>query len=156
MILLGGKTLPHDVMESLTADGHPCVTIGNWAVPDVHLVGSVVADLRSGLRAAMGMLVEQGHRNIGFTDKKDRDKEDNFGAILAEEMAALNIPLKECNRVLVGRSLEDGAEALRSLMSRADPPTAIVSRTDVLAIGAIREAMRMGMDYGRCVGLGSR
>lgn len=142
IVLLGGERLPCELLESLTCDGYPCVVVGNRPVQGVPLVGSVVADLRPGLRSTARMLVKYGHREIAFVDN---DLQDNFGEILAEELAELAAPLSEKNRVVAKRSLGDGGIALSLLMAQAHPPTAVVARTDTLAISIIRKAREIGL-----------
>jgi len=63
-----------------------------------------------------------------------------------EELAELGVQLPA--NYLSARGAvdpEDGVKAVRELMSQPIPPTAIMVRTDLLAIGALAEIRRMGL-----------
>lgn len=92
-------------------------------------------------------LLDLGHRRIamlaGVTAHNDRAAARVAGvrAALAEAGLALDPAL------LVERSyaLAEAREGLRALLAASQPPTAVVCGNDVLAIGALLEAQRLGI-----------
>ena len=56
------------------------------------------------------------------------------------------VDIPEDRIMYAGERAEGGYEAFKQLMSLQNPPTAILSRTDILAIGALKAANEMGMN----------
>jgi len=98
-------------------------------------------DMRPGAMEVARLFAAQGHKRIGFIDS---DLKDILSEYFADALITFGIPMNKKNYVAAGRDAEEGARALRYLMSQSNPPTAIFARTDVLAIGALREARNMG------------
>jgi LacI family transcriptional regulator len=137
--LLGSK-LP----EELDRRGLPFVFLnrrsehgeGDAVVVDNVYGGSLVADL----------FVECGHRRIGAVlgpsdtstgserEKGFRDRLAHHGLELDPEITARG-----------GFSFTAGVAGLRTLLSAAEPPTAVFCANDVIALGALDEATRLGI-----------
>jgi LacI family transcriptional regulator len=109
---------------------------GDWCMADNVTTGRLVA----------AELVRLGHRRIGmiFPERNSptaKDRERGFRAELKKH--DLSVP-----RELVrhrASSYESGREAFTTLMSLADPPTAIFCFSDIIAIGALNAAHSMGV-----------
>jgi LacI family transcriptional regulator len=91
-------------------------------------------------RTAAEFLYGYGHRSIGMiagvTEDNDRarDRRDGFLQALSE----LGLPRKSIPVVEAPYSLEAGFAAMRALMRRPKPPTAVFCGSDTLAAGAVK------------------
>jgi LacI family transcriptional regulator len=109
-------------------------------------VAGVTADNRGGAAAMGRVLVEQGHRRIaavfGPTNASTaRDREAGFRAALAES----GIDLLDARVARGGFGYEDGERGFSEVMSGRQRPTAVFCVGDLVAIGAINQACRMGL-----------
>lgn len=122
----------------------PLVTVGySWA-PDLPRAGSVTWNLQPGAAQVAEMLVGLGHRRIGFINIGGPDVLlDHFKGALQQCGVTLS-----GDQVVVAKGLshDDGAAALRELLSRRGSiPTAVFARNDILALGAAQEARAQGL-----------
>jgi DNA-binding LacI/PurR family transcriptional regulator len=120
---------------------------GSTPVPGIPTVS---VDNRAGVDALMGHLIGLGHRRLAFIGG-------GFGeglllgdigerrAAFLELMAAADLPVPDDYVCEIKNNLSGGASAFESLMRLPVPPTAILASTDLLAIGAIHAAGRMGL-----------
>jgi LacI family transcriptional regulator len=131
-------TLPQDIARTGTA----CVVIGHYPIEGIPRVGSLVIDLKTGAQQVARMLVERGHRCIGFIDQGAADPV-LWG--FREELERLGIALPESHILGIGATPEDGERALHILLERPAPPTAVFARTDAIAAGALRAAQERGV-----------
>ncbi len=100
----------------------------------------------AGARAAVGHLIELGHRRIGWIGGPD-------GSIAAADRfqgyrAALDAAGLELDRDLVRVdqfAVAAGARHAHDLLTLADPPTAIVGADDELAVGVLATAHELGV-----------
>jgi DNA-binding LacI/PurR family transcriptional regulator len=139
-VILAGDPADRTSLREIT--GTPCVVIGNHAVEGLAGVGSVMVDLREGAQQAAQLLVERGHRRIGYIAS---DGIDTVFCDFRDALARLDVPLTKSCLVKAGHTPHDGARALNELLRRKEPPTAVFARTDGLAIGALRAAHRLGV-----------
>jgi len=141
-IVLGCRDLIREYAHEIAAPHHPCVCIDRDAVDGIAHVGFVVEALAEGMQQVVDQLVALGHVNIGFIDHAETDE------LVHHFQTALELHGLQLRRDLFitgGVNADDGAMAFRRLMATANPPTAIMARTDVLAIGAVLEAERLGI-----------
>jgi DNA-binding LacI/PurR family transcriptional regulator len=139
-LIVVGSPADDRALHQISSAGTPCVVVGNRATTGIAQVGSVVVGLRRGVKQAAQLLTERGHRRIGFlaTDFLD-DVCYEFRAALE----ALGGALPDASIVLAGHAPGDGARGLCELLARPDPPTAVLARSDGIAIGALRACHRM-------------
>lgn len=109
-------------------------------------VDGVAADNRGGAAAMARLLVEQGHRRIGAVfgpenASTSRDREAGFRAALAE--ASLALPDTLVARGGFGHA--DGERGLAQILGGRQRPTAVFCVGDLVAIGALNQAHRMGL-----------
>jgi LacI family transcriptional regulator len=109
-------------------------------------VDGVAADNRGGAAAMGRLLVEQGHRRIaavfGPVDASTaRDREAGFRAALAES----GIDLPDARVAYGGFGHEDGERGFAAVMAGRHRPTAVFCVGDLVAIGAMNQARRMGL-----------
>jgi LacI family transcriptional regulator len=100
---------------------------------------SITVDDRAGISLATRHLLELGHRRIGYIG---RDSNVSTGlARLRGFVECFDEPYHaEQWLALVPRRAEYGASALRSLLARAEPPTAIVLGSPEFASGVLEAA----------------
>jgi DNA-binding LacI/PurR family transcriptional regulator len=148
-ILLVGDTRDQPrLMEDLRDTDFPVVGLwqGTAAMPGISVVG---VDNRAGIDALMGHLLGLGHRRIAFVGgaflegRLIGDIGERRAAFLERAVAeGLDVPesfVRDAQNTLAG-----GAGAFGELMALPERPTAIIASTDVLAIGALHAACRMG------------
>ncbi|WP_431953673.1 LacI family DNA-binding transcriptional regulator [Actinacidiphila sp. bgisy167] len=128
----------HD-LERFTR-GLPVVLIGR----DHHTArfSSIRIDGEDGVRAAVAHLAAAGHRHIGMLDHDGRAEPSVRRGWFAAAAAAHGIA---ANRVVgAAQSADGGGSALRKLLGAHPEVTAVFTFNDIIAIGALREARRLG------------
>lgn len=104
----------------------------------------VHSDNRGGTRVATRHVLGYGHRRVALLlDRRDiwtaREREQGF------REAAAEVALSSAPAVVADLSDQDAAErAVMTLMSLADPPTAIVSSQNLITIGAVHALRKLG------------
>jgi DNA-binding LacI/PurR family transcriptional regulator len=106
---------------------------------------TVDADDRAGIWAGLNHLTSLGHRRIAMVSAEltggYRVRDDAYTAYLRERWNGVpDEYLQRCPNTLAG-----GDAALRALMSLAQPPTAVITSTDVVAIGVLHAAHSLGV-----------
>lgn len=93
-------------------------------------------------------LAKLGHRRIGLicgrTDRNDRALARREG--FKDRMRRHALPLTDGDICECDFDFTEGRHALRRLVDRADPPTAIFSANDITAVGALFECRRLGIE----------
>ena len=127
--------------------------LGNARVPVVALwqgsrptrIPSVSVDNRLGIDLVMDHLAGLGHERIAFVGGR------RLGDIAEREDAYKAVMERNGQRPRKGyvtetaNSATGGRESLRALLRLAQPPTAVVCATDVLAVGVLHEAHERGL-----------
>jgi LacI family transcriptional regulator len=118
-----------------------------WAIDRARRHASVGFDNRAAGRMIAEYLLQLGHQRIGMVSGvlagNDRARDRMLGVRAALERAGLALPPERV--VQAAYSLESGRRGLAELL-RAQRVSAVVCGNDVLAIGAIQEAQRMGLN----------
>jgi DNA-binding LacI/PurR family transcriptional regulator len=122
--------------------GTPCVVVAERPIEEIPGVGRVYLDLESGARSAARLLIDHGHRRIGFIGNFE---DDVVRVSFARELMTAGVPLQPELEVIAGTGREAGAAAMRRLLSLREPPTAVFARRDVLASGALEAARHLGI-----------
>jgi DNA-binding LacI/PurR family transcriptional regulator len=128
--------------REIAQKGTPCVVIVHTYFEEIPGVGWVYLNLDSGARAAARLLIDHGHRRIGFIGNNE---DDIVRVSFTQELMTVGAPLQPDLEVIAGAGREAGAAAMRRLLSLPEPPTAVFARTDVLASGALQEARHQGV-----------
>lgn len=138
ILMLGDMSDQPRLLEELRDTHVPVVAL--WQGSELHSIPAVNVDNRAGISAAMAHLVELGHRRIAFIGGRllgdIRERQQAYMDMMASVAAAVPDGYIQ----LVGNTPAEGEAALEVLMGLAQPPTAIVAATDVLAIGVLRGA----------------
>ena len=144
-LLLCGCGQDASLLARLRQRGVPTVHVMSWPVPADRI--GVGFDNARAMGQAVKYLLDLGHRRIamlaGVTRDNDRAADRVRGVHDALAQAGLDLPAAR----LVERryALAPAREGLRQLLGAKPPPTAVVCGNDVLAIGALLEAQRMGL-----------
>lgn len=131
-----------DALQVAGDTGVPVVTLDR--TPRGSAVSSVITDGSAGIRAAIDHLTEQGHRRIGVLGGPD-------GLTVADERTtAWRSALSDAGLwdeemcVRADFSRRGGADGASALLERGST-TALVTSSDVQAIGALDECIRRGV-----------
>lgn len=138
----------HRFLAEQIARGTKVVCVDRPA--DGLAVDKVLVDNRTGARKAVRHLLEQGHRRIGYLG----DREDIW--TIQERYAGFRDAFADIGAEPDPRLVRHGprgraaaARQAASLLSLADPPTALFTTTDLITMGAIdalqREAERVAL-----------
>ena len=150
ILLLGDTSDQPRLMEDLRDTNFPVVGMwqGTAPTPGSSIIG---VDNKFGVDGLMDHLLRLGHRKIAFIGgvfvegRLIGDIGERRVAFLERAAAeGLDTPavfVRDARNTLGG-----GAGALRALMDLPERPTAIMASTDVLAIGALHTARKMGLD----------
>jgi LacI family transcriptional regulator len=111
-------------------------------------VSRVLSDHRGGMKAAGLHLLGLGHRKIGLISGAAVRPALERRAGLEEAFAAFGLPPTYTADESVF-SVEHGAAAMRRLLDRPEPPTAIIAGGNQLMLGALRVVSERGLTLGR-------
>jgi DNA-binding LacI/PurR family transcriptional regulator len=106
---------------------------------------TVDADDRAGIRAGLEHLVSLGHRRIAFVGAElpgdYRVRDEAYVEFMRERFGGTPAGyLQRCPNTLSG-----GDAVLRALLGLPEPPTAVATSTDLVAIGALHAAYSLGV-----------
>ncbi|MFI6096231.1 LacI family DNA-binding transcriptional regulator [Lentzea sp. NPDC051213] len=120
--------------------GIPVVLVGR----DHHMprFSSIRIDGATGIREAVDHLVRAGHRRIGMLDHANRAEPSVRREWFADAMAAHGLPADVVGTAV--QSVDGGAEALTALLGAHPELTAVFTFNDIIAVGALRAARRLG------------
>jgi DNA-binding LacI/PurR family transcriptional regulator len=151
------------IVDVLLSRGLPLVSTTKLHHHDVAFVG---IDERAAARAAAGHLAQLGHTRVGVI-VDGRPPFDAQGFVPMERATTDAVDMNSAERVLGFRdglpdarldvvaarrnARESGREAAALLLDRRDRPTAIITVSDVLALGTLDALAQRGLTPGRDV-----
>lgn len=143
LLFLGDLGDRPDLIEDLQNTSSPVVAL--WHGSRDSGIPTVSVDNRGGIVAIVDHLVGLGHERIAFAGPRRlgdiTERTDAFEAsVHGHGLATPGDYILEASNEYAG-----GVLALDRLMQRAQPPTAIVAPTDVIAIGMLHAAERRGL-----------
>ncbi len=125
-----------EAIERLRAGGMPVVLLAGESRAGVDVV---CLDERDGAFQATRHLIEIGHRRIGLIDGASRQ---GNSAKAAGHLAALaSAGLASAPELVIdpqGHSVRHGFDAFARMMALPDPPSAVLTANDRLALGGLR------------------
>jgi LacI family transcriptional regulator len=135
----------HEAVEMLAKQKHPHVLIDRF-IPDFN-IDSVLVDNRGGARLAIESLVKLGHKRIGFISGpadliSSQERERGF----RETMDSSNLIIQQSDVSEGDFGLRSGETAGQALLDRRKHPTAIFVANDMMAIGVLNTARRLGLN----------
>ncbi|KAB7754682.1 LacI family DNA-binding transcriptional regulator [Mycolicibacterium phlei] len=143
MIVAPSAGSEHSTLPEIIATGTPLVLIDRGADIDCDQVAS---ESVAAARALTAHLLDLGHRRIGVVRglagiTSTTERFDGYVAALADHGIAVDAEL-----VVDGESNTDVAEReVRTLMSRPDRPSALVSLNNAMTIGALKAVRGLGL-----------
>ena len=142
VVMLGDMQDQPRLLEDLRDSTVPVVAL--WQGTSPIEFPTVDVDDRSGIRAALDHLVRLGHRRIGFISGRlpsdNPHREDAYVEYLARDLGGT--PPGYVQRV--PNSLAGGEDGLRAMLDLPEPPTAVVTSTDLVAVGVLHAAYSLG------------
>ena len=110
------------------------------------LISNISVDYNKGIREAVQHIVSLGHKRIGFISgprnlKSARTRRSAFLKCISE------CGIGHQSRIVVegNHKVDGGDTAMTQMLSRPDPPTAVLASNDLTAIGALRAINRAGL-----------
>jgi DNA-binding LacI/PurR family transcriptional regulator len=157
ILLLGDTSDQPRLLEDLRETNIDVVGLWQGSAPVLGL-STVSVDNRAGMEALMSHLLGLGHKRMafiggGFGEGRLLGDIGERRAAFLELMAAANLPVPDSYVCEIENNLSGGATAFESLMNLPVRPTAIFASTDLLAIGALHAAGRMGLSVPRDVSI---
>jgi len=144
ILFLGDLQDRSGLFEDLQGCSVPVVAL--WHGSRDSGIPTVSVDNRSGIAAVVDHLVGLGHERLAFAGPQRlgdiTEREDAFVATVHGH--GLSVP--DAYRLAVENDYRGGESAIYRLMALAEPPSAVVAPTDVIAIGMLHGALRKGLD----------
>ncbi|MDO4265464.1 MAG: LacI family DNA-binding transcriptional regulator [Eubacteriales bacterium] len=145
LICLG--TFSRSIVERIRKLHKPIVFVD--AVGDEECFDSVVIDFAYAIQKALYYLLEAGHKKIAFIGGIERDQdgvlvEDRREILFRSIMAERGLLREEYVRT-EGYMPKSGYRQGKALFEMADPPTAVFTANDALAVGCYRAAQEAGL-----------
>jgi LacI family repressor for deo operon, udp, cdd, tsx, nupC, and nupG len=143
-LIVGSLELTTNQRQRLQDLGMPLVFVNQRRAGSV----SISVDDAAGAEIAAQHLVNLGHRLIAFVgyahDPTTRPSSANRLVGYRRVMAAAKVPSRE--QIVVTTAREgDGADVVRQLLGRAQPPTALLVESDDLAMRVLAALWRVGL-----------
>jgi len=142
IVLLGDMQVQPRLLADLRSSSVPVV--GLWQGTSPLEFPTADTDDRAGIRAGLEHLESLGHRRIAFLSADlpvdYRVREDTYADWMGERFGG--VPpgyLERCPNSLAG-----GDAALRRLLELPEPPTAVATSTDLVAVGVLHAAHSLG------------
>jgi DNA-binding LacI/PurR family transcriptional regulator len=143
ILVLGDMSDQPRLIDDLRLGHAPVVAL--WQGSSRHGIAAVSVDNRAGVRSTLEHLAGLGHRRIAFLAGR------RLGDILEREeayvefMREIGEPVRPGYLQYAQNDSLGGSQALAPMLAGAQPPTAVVASTDVLAIGLLFEAHARGI-----------
>jgi DNA-binding LacI/PurR family transcriptional regulator len=143
IVLLGDMQDQPRLLADLRDSVVPVVAL--WQGSSPLEVPAVDVDNRAGTRAGLEHLVGLGHERIAFVSGRPlgdiREREAAFMGFMSERSLAVpEAYLRQAPNTPSG-----GEVATRALLALDEPPTAIMTSTDTLAVGVLHAAYLLGL-----------
>jgi DNA-binding LacI/PurR family transcriptional regulator len=142
IVLLGDMQDQPQLLEDLRNSIVPVVAL--WQGTSPLEFPTADTDDRAGIQAGLEHLAGLGHRRIAFLSAElpggYRVREDAYRAFMQARFGAVPAGyLERCPNTLAG-----GDAALRVLLDLPEPPTAVATSTDLVAVGVLHAAHNLG------------
>jgi DNA-binding LacI/PurR family transcriptional regulator len=142
IILLGDMQVQPQVLADLRNSDVPVMAL--WPGTSPLEFPTADTDDRAGIWAGLEYLESLGHRRIAFVSAdlpfEYRVREDAYADFMRDRVAG--VPpgyLERCPNTLAG-----GDAAMRRLLQQPEPPTAVATSTDLVAVGVLHAAHSLG------------
>ncbi len=144
IVMLGDMQDQPRLLDDLRNSAVPVVA--TWQGTSPLEFPTVDVDERAGIIAGLEHLIELGHERIAFVSGRLPGDNWQRQEAFTEFMAARFDRVRDGYVQVVDNSLAGGEAALRAVLELDDQPTAVVTSTDLVAVGVLHAAYNM-----RCV-----
>ncbi len=144
IILFGDMRDQPRLLDDLAAATVPVVAL--WQGGALTGVDTVNVDNRAGIALAIDHLAGLGHRRFGFIGGGTHGDLRERRTAFVERLTELAMPPDEAHIVPALNDPGSGADGFRQLAGSPEPPTAVVTATDLLALGALHAAHHLGTE----------
>ncbi|WP_343033871.1 DNA-binding transcriptional regulator CytR [Vibrio agarilyticus] len=142
-LLLLGTDIPFDISKSEQKNLPPMVMACEFA-PELELPTVHIDNLTSAFEA-VNYLTQLGHKRIGQISGPSHAPLCQFRQQgYQQALRRAGITMTPSYAIEADFSFDGGANAVRTLLTQPEPPTAIFCHNDAMAIGAIQEAKKLG------------
>ncbi|MEL7253148.1 MAG: LacI family DNA-binding transcriptional regulator [Pseudomonadota bacterium] len=144
LILIGHERDPA-IYDFLERQNVPvCIS---WAYDPARAKPSVGFDNRAAMRAMAEEVVAHGHRRIAMISARQADNDRAFERVqgVREAMEAGGLDPADLVVFETDYTIEAGGAALASLVASSPGPSAVICGNDVLAVGAVKAAQKLGL-----------
>ena len=145
-LLLIGHDRDEALYDYLTRQKVPALAA--WSYDAEGRIPSIGFDNRRAMRALAEEVLALGHRRLamisGISRGNDRARRRIEG--LRDAMAAAGLPPDALTLIETPYGVENGAEAFARLMAGKERPSVVLCGNDVLAVGALIGAERLGLE----------
>ena len=121
-------------------------TVIAWAYDPASAVPAIGFDNKRAMAGLVHQVLDHGHRRLGVisAETATNDRARDRVAAVREVMQARGLPQDALHVIETQYAIDAGGAALAELMAAKPRPTAVLCGNDVLAVGALREAKRLG------------
>ena len=138
IVMLGDMQDQPRLLDDLRNSSVPVVA--TWQGTSPLEFPTVDVDERAGIVAGLEHLIALGHRRIGFVSGRlpgdNWQRQDAFTEVVTDRFGGVPDGYLQ----VVDNSLAGGEAALSALLELAEPPTAVVTSTDLVAVGVLHAA----------------
>jgi DNA-binding LacI/PurR family transcriptional regulator len=141
IVMLGDMQDQPRLLEDLRDSSVPVVA--TWQGTSPLEFPTIDVDERAGIVAGLEHLIDLGHRRIGFVSGRlpgdNWQRQIAFTDVVTERLGGVPDGYLQ----VVDNSLSGGEAALNALLALPEPPTAVVTSTDLVAVGVLHAAYSM-------------
>ena len=144
-LLLIGHSRDPAIYDFLDRQNVPvCVS---WAYDPTQPKPSVGFDNRAAMRAMADEVLRQGHSRIAMISARqaENDRAQDRVQGVRDAMGAAGLDSTELTVFETDYTIEAGGAALATLVASSPGPTAVICGNDVLAVGAVKAAQKLGL-----------
>jgi len=142
IVMLGDMQDQPRLLEDLRDSSVPVVA--TWQGTSPLEFPTIDVDERAGIVAGLEHLISLGHRRIGFVSGRlpgdNWQRQIAFTEFVTERLGGIPGGYLQ----VVDNSLSGGEAALNALLALPEPPTAVVTSTDLVAVGVLHAAYSLG------------
>ena len=144
-LLLIGHEREDEIYDYL--ERHQVPTLVAWSYLPKARQPSVGFDNRGAMRELASRVLAAGHRHVamisGVTEGNDRALSRVEG--VRDALVAAGLGAEAVTLIETPYGIDTGAQAFSQVMGQTPRPTVVMCGNDVLAVGALREAAKMGL-----------
>ena len=145
-ILITSDPLPDNRLSQLACGDTPLVMMDYAQPPHRNVIGLINFDWEAAGYAATMHLRQRGHRRIGYIGGISDHPSSRLRALGYHKALTETGTLADTTLERAGNFLADGGhQAARTLLDLPDPPTAIVTANDLMALGALQAITERGL-----------